>query len=614
MAPTTSGMHRTAFGSSTVDAFSVFELTSVSKEHPKDIICNGSSRLDHSLIGFDPLLEISESRDDQGPWNYDASAGDMDRPERSSPSPKTIKDSERDVERSATTDLRELAAELAKAMPRALTKEEEVGITLGSSAKESSAKREKKMKQKADKQAVPVAPSTPKPRETMSSRVVTPSPKEKGKALRRAFSSKLSPRPKNKKSPPSTRSSSPTNNESTPSSSPIKTPKLKKMKNVSMIRRKSSVSSISDLDIPTLAKPKPTSFLKDGTTMALKTSEQDPSDHQVEIPSSSELSMHSRLCAILDSYDKLQKDFNFNDFKGVNLHLLQRAAFDETQDTFGMTPVHKALLQQLLNCADDIRLEGFFTHGSDKEMSKVAIFSLQSSSRFIVVYRGPYDQQFRPARISNKSMVVSLDSTENAGSVYVPFRDTYFSLETEVYRLLDKLMEQNPFSHIIFVGHSFGGALATIGAVRFASARPMQCFSCHVFGSPKVGIHDFRTNANSLSNLKVMRVEYGSDPNACIPADVGSLKWEHVGHTISIPFHGVIGTTVKPHPAVMAYRFDNKKPPASLLHIRLHQNSIHDYVGAIEPFAKKELAWVSSFVGEDGKGVVGKDNEKRFMV
>jgi hypothetical protein len=236
---------------------------------------------------------------------------------------------------------------------------------------------------------------------------------------------------------------------------------------------------------------------------------------------------------------------------------------------------------------------------------------MQYSGRILVVYRGTPEQQMRPARA--KSFAVNLDPN-NAVSVYSPARDAYFHMETPVYKLLDKLMEENPFSHVVFVGHSFGGALATIGAVRFASARPMQCFSCHTFGSPRVGSHDFRTMVNSLPNLKIMRVEYGSDPNAGNPTDMGPLKWEHVGHTIAI--HGSVGTSTKPpaHP-VMAYRFDNKKPPPSLLQIRMAQNTIQDYVGAIEPFAMKALPWVTLYAGEDhGDGVRGKDNETRSMV
>jgi hypothetical protein len=33
----------------------------------------------------------------------------------------------------------------------------------------------------------------------------------------------------------------------------------------------------------------------------------------------------------------------------------------------------------------------------------------------------------------------------------------------------------------------------------------------------------------------------------------------------------------------------------------------------MEPFATKHLPWITTFVGEDGQGVHGKDNEDRLM-
>lgn len=71
---------------------------------------------------------------------------------------------------------------------------------------------------------------------------------------------------------------------------------------------------------------------------------------------------------------------------------------------------------------------------------------------------------------------MNLDA-ENPVSVYPPFRDAYFELETQVYGLLDTLVDKNPFSDVVFTGHSFGGALNTTGAIRFSSARPMLRFS-----------------------------------------------------------------------------------------------------------------------------------------
>jgi hypothetical protein len=115
-----------------------------------------------------------------------------------------------------------------------------------------------------------------------------------------------------------------------------------------------------------------------------------------------------------------------------------------------------------------------------------------------------------------------------------------------------------------------------------------------MFASPKVGAHNF--HLNPLPNLKVMRAEYGSDPNASGPANVRSCKYEHVGHTLgNSPGNG----------SVTAYRFDAKKPGfAGPLNIRKHD--IQSDVKAMEAF--------KLYAGEDvGEGVRGKNNEKRVV-
>lgn len=345
--------------------------------------------------------------------------------------------------------------------------------------------------------------------------------------------------------------------------------------------------------------------------MAPRSSEQDPSLFQVAFPTSTELLVHAKLCALLDSYRTMDQNFDFNVLKGVDpLSLKRFVTLDSSNHGIaGLATEQKPVVEALLKCADDMRVEGFFTSGQDEDRLEVGVFSQQNT--FIVLYRGTPEQQLKPAR--TKVAPVNLDQ-ENPVAVYPPFRDAYFTLETEVYGLLDTLVEENPFSDVVFVGHSFGGGLATIGAVRFASARPMLRFSCHAFGSPKVGTQEFRQMVNSLSNLKVMRVEYGNDVNCSHPSDVGSAtKYDHVGHSLSI--HQSVGANNHKTPShpVLAYRFDHKKPTMNRLQMR--KQDIRAYVQALEPFAAKKLEWISLYVGQDvGKGVRGKNNEKRLMV
>jgi hypothetical protein len=560
---TTNGLRFNCFDSDNL--FAMFDSSEQTLDSRPSKKANGTKK-NADLKDFDPLLLACDSRDDQGIWGNDYRTAEL-----------------REDDGSIANGEKNLSGNISrKSLPSS-----KLSDSLVSSDKS-----------KGNKQVTPPnssPPATPK-RKNKKDRATSPphdtTPRRNSpKSIKKSIISKLSPVRRKSISSPTSQPGIPSNSTNGPRS--VIASKLSPAS-----RRKSFKAP--DLDIPTLVKADSKSFLKDGVTMAHRTSELDTSPHQVEIPTSQELLEHSRLCSLLDSYRKLgDKNFDFNILKGISCLKIKTFLSLDHQSTCipGLTPEHKPVVQAFLDCADDIQVEGFFTHGDNGERSQTGVFSVHN--RFIVVYRGTAQQQLKPVRA--KLSAVNLDPN-NLVSVYPPFRDTYFELEKEVYGLLDTLVEKNPFCDVVFTGHSFGGAMATIGAVRFASARPMLRFCCHTFGSPKVGARNFRLMVNTLPNLKVMRVEYGSDPNTNNPAN--GTKWEHVGHTLAIQGG-----------KVLAYRFDNKKPSsANFLTIRKPENDIQAYVRAIEPFATSEVPWVSLYVGEDvGEGVLGRNNSMRML-
>lgn len=245
------------------------------------------------------------------------------------------------------------------------------------------------------------------------------------------------------------------------------------------------------------------------------------------------------------------------------------------------------------------------------------------------------------------------------------FRDCYFTnaLEKKVFTLLDKLTSVNPFCDVVFCGHSFGGALSTIGATRYSALFPMMTVHCHTFGTPKVGGTTFRHFANSLPNLKVMRIENGADYYPHFP--LGD-KWDHAGHTIVIsPPQTDITTAAKDKIAkvksgtnpigaasfigknripVLAYKFDKRAvgdhQPSNMPYVpsNIHNPSskafdplsrskkekgkadheMNSYLLGIERFTHLGQTWVTDYVGEEGGGIVrggsDADYEERYLV
>lgn len=256
----------------------------------------------------------------------------------------------------------------------------------------------------------------------------------------------------------------------------------------------------------------------------------------------------------------------------------------------------------MLECGEEITLQGFVTKGTNADERLEAVV-FEGQREFILVFRGTTEQQSK-ALSKSKKKAVPLDKEHETVEVYQCFLEEYMKLEAEVFALLDKLTEEHPFCDVIFTGHSFGAAMATLAAFRYANARPMMRASCLALASPKVGFSLFRNMVNSLPNLKVMRLEFGQDGKCQLPSVGGS----HVGHTLVLK--GSLGSnSLKINQPVLAYKFDTPKHKK----FKTTYPDLRSYVAALEEVARLRLPWAKDFVGTSGEGVVV-NNEARQVV
>ena len=356
--------------------------------------------------------------------------------------------------------------------------------------------------------------------------------------------------------------------------------------------------SFSQLQMPTLAKPSPTSFLTGKEDEVVRTCELDPSPHQMEIPKLREFVVAARLNEFIENYRRVDQNIDLQQWVGMNRMDLQEIKIAQ----------HQPIAQSLLECGDDVCLQGVITKGaSADERTEMVIF--EGQRQFTVACRGTTEQQCKLGLTmkskKNRIAAVPLDAEHPNVDVYSYFKEEYTALEAECFALLDKLTEQNPFCDLCFTGHSFGAAIATLAAFRYANARPMMRVSCITFASPKVGFSAFKQLVNSSPNLKVMRLEYGQDGKCQLP----SLGGYHVGHTLVL--HGSLGhnslkTNNKP---VLAYKFDAPKYKK----FKTTHPDLRSYVNALEEVARLGLPWAEDFVGTSGQGVVV-NNEPRQVV
>jgi len=381
------------------------------------------------------------------------------------------------------------------------------------------------------------------------------------------------------------------------------------------------------LDLPNLYKPAPTSFLN-GTEM-VRSSEQDPSPFQMEIPSLDHTLAAARSVQFVDVYRK--EDMNFDMEALVGLPRMTMRNFVEHTDAPApnnrLTPAHRPVVESLLEAADDIVVAGFFAseNAGSSETRREAVV-LERQMQFVVVFRGTTQEQTGKTAIlkkkdkHQKASAMEALSNDNANcKVYTSVKQAYMELEHKVFECLDKFLDQNPFCDVVFTGSSLGGAMAALGAYRYASNRPVVRVCCQTFGAPKIGNMAFRHQANSLPNLKVMRIEYGNDPKCYAPHDTNGA---HVGHAILLSKNNNETSSNSKSLTAVACRFDNhdtrkqsSSKSAALLASFKKERDITSYVSHLEQLHQSKVnKWVKDFAGEDGAGVRGKDNEKRQVV
>jgi hypothetical protein len=360
----------------------------------------------------------------------------------------------------------------------------------------------------------------------------------------------------------------------------------------------SADSALEKLALPSLAKPRPTSFLT-GTEVVL-TSEMDATAWQVELPAREEFEFTTRVSHFLDTYRKEECLLDLSSLVGCGRQDL--AYFSSGQlslSTEKIAKFHRPIVESLLECGRDLlQVQGYFKSKS-KDSSPDGfreVLVVERQRQFLCTFRGTTSEQL--GKVDRQPDALKL--SDNGGvSVFADRYRAAAEFEHQLFALLDRLSEENPFCDFVFSGHGFGAAMATTAAYRYAWTRPELRVAVLASGSAKVGMNDFRLSAHSLGNLKVARLELGH---------VRPLTQTgfHIGHTIRI-------NPSKSSAPVRAHRFADTKPdPSRIRKLRLNKDKpVADYVLALEGLGRE---WVKDFYRHDGAGVRGKDNESRYMV
>ena len=134
------------------------------------------------------------------------------------------------------------------------------------------------------------------------------------------------------------------------------------------------------------------------------------------------------------------------------------------------------------------------------------------------------------ARATLKKMSYLDDSELSEIKAHEGFVSEYMLFREKVIEYVD----MHPEKEVHVVGHSLGGALATLASFDIASSLNREVNTV-TFGAPRVGTSDFRNAFDELT-INLFRVVVANDPIARVPGML--IPYEHVGQLIQIDESG----------------------------------------------------------------------------
>jgi len=108
-----------------------------------------------------------------------------------------------------------------------------------------------------------------------------------------------------------------------------------------------------------------------------------------------------------------------------------------------------------------------------------------------------------------------LSGGANGSMVHAGFNKTFYTMKPALQEFMAANVRDKITAGVHLVGHSLGGALATLAAdwIKAEYSLPVKL---HTFGSPRVGLEDFSRSATSRID-HIYRCTHGADPVTKVP-------------------------------------------------------------------------------------------------
>jgi triacylglycerol lipase len=178
-------------------------------------------------------------------------------------------------------------------------------------------------------------------------------------------------------------------------------------------------------------------------------------------------------------------------------------------DIFGNTYIEKHFS---LN-SRGIGKTGGFIFNRQSGFAAMGLGKGQYQGDAIIAIRGT---EFSSAADWSTNAQIGLSVGDGSQIVHAGFNNAFTSLRPQFATFLDKWRTSNPGKAIHFVGHSLGGAIASLAADWASVNNYASNINLYTFGSPRVGQQGFAT-ANTHRLNQIYRCTHGADVVPKVP-------------------------------------------------------------------------------------------------
>tara|TARA_Y100000389_G_C17454816_1_gene517379 strand:- start:775 stop:1632 length:858 start_codon:yes stop_codon:yes gene_type:complete len=159
----------------------------------------------------------------------------------------------------------------------------------------------------------------------------------------------------------------------------------------------------------------------------------------------------------------------------------------------------------------------------NKKTNDCEVYTVRYNNNLIIIFRGTESLRDVLSDLNIIKEPLLLNNYQIHPKVHSGFLKQFNSVTFSIEKVITEFKQEEPSGSIIICGHSLGGAIATIAAIKYTLMFEMPVY-CITFGAPRAGDYNFADifNDKIISSIRIINED---DPVPLVPLP---LTYSHV--------------------------------------------------------------------------------------